>query len=143
MKKPLSFYYSFILTAFSLAYVYADVPHLAGSGYAIGDVVASATDIVVGKFTKVKSDGAASMMGMSYHGQITISETLKGTDSGSLEVAFYLNSAISPTNESEPNLHDTYIMILTDHQAIRKLLPVTDDNMSKIKALIAAAPATQ
>jgi hypothetical protein len=142
MIRPLSFYYCVIITAFSLVCTYAgeSVP-LVGSLNSTRDEVISATDVVLGKFTKVRAGGFESMMGVGYHGEITILQVLKGNAFGSLEVGFSVIRGPKNT-EAEPNLDDKYIIMMSGHD-VRKLLPATDANIAKIKALIAAAPAAK
>lgn len=138
MKKSLSFYYYFIMTALSLHCRYAsNSPLLVGSAYAAKDEVASAMDIVIGKFTKLKGGVSVTINGSAYHGQITISEILKGNETGSLDVGFSLRSANMNAKELEPNLKDTYIMIMSSEGMISKLLPATDANIRMVKQLIA------
>jgi hypothetical protein len=81
------------------------------------------------------------MMGVGYHGEITILQVLKGNAFGSLEVGFSVIRGPKNT-EAEPNLDDKYIIMMSGHD-VRKLLPATDANIAKIKALIAAAPAAK
>lgn len=144
MKKTLFSYYCFIMLFLSLVCGYAgEETPLAGSLHPLRDEVISATDVVIGKFLVVKArDTFSSMMGAEYQGQITILQTLKGNESGSLEVGFPVIRG-GKNKEAEPNLNDTYIIILVQHQVIRKLLPATDANIAKVKALIAAAPASK
>jgi hypothetical protein len=143
MKKLLLRFNCLVWLALSMACGYADEETpLVGHLSSVKEEVASATDIVIGKFTKVTVGGTASMNGMDYHGTIIISQALKGTESGSLEVGFRVIPA-SKDKEVEPNLEDTYIMFLIEHHGIRKLLLATDANIATMKALIAAAPATK
>jgi hypothetical protein len=140
MIKNLSFYYCIILTVFSSICSYADEnTPLVGHWRSTKDEIASATDIVIGKFTQVRAGGAGSISGLEYHGAITVLHVLKGNASGNVEVVFRVILG-SKDKEAEPDLGDTYIIILYDHQMIRKLLPATDANIAKVKALIAAAP---
>jgi hypothetical protein len=134
-------FFSYIVAVLSGICSYADtdarsVGHLNDSK---GEVAAAA-NIVLAKFTNVKGSGAASMLGTLYHGNIKILQVLKGDASGNVEVGFSVIQGPKDT-EVEPNLTDIYIIVLAGHHEIRKLLPATDDNIAKVKALIAAAPA--
>jgi len=121
---------------------YADEgARLVGSRTSTKEVTVSATDIVLGKFTKVRPTNAASMLGVLYNGEITISQALKGNKSGSLEVGFSV-IPIGKDKEAEPNLRDTYIMFITDQQVL-KLLPATDENISRIKSFLAPTASTE
>ena len=52
-----------------------------------------------------------------------------------------MQRSIGPKDtEVVPNLHDTYIVILTQHH-VYKLLPATDANISMVNEMIAKLPA--
>jgi hypothetical protein len=145
MKKYSLTYCYTIVTAFSIICCYANeetpLP-LVGHLSSIKDETSSATDVVVGKFIRVRESGAASLNGEYYQGQITVLRPLKGNLSGSLEVGFRV-IPVNKDKESEPNLSDSYIIIMSSPGDIRKLLPATADNIAKVKALIAAVPASK
>jgi len=138
MTKPLSFCSFLIITALTLLSAHAsDGPALTGSSLKLDDEVASATEIVIGKFTEINEGASFTLSGYRYRGLIAISDILKGNAPVSSKVAFTVGIQ---TRESAPNLSDTYIVIIDNHH-IHKLLPATVDNIAKVKALIAAAPA--
>jgi hypothetical protein len=97
--------------------------------------MASATEIVIGKFAEINRGGSFTMSGDRYRGKIATTNILKGNALPSSEVSFLV---IPETKESVPNLADTYIFIIHNHH-IDKLLPATADNIAKVKALIAQA----
>jgi hypothetical protein len=141
MMNNILFYYCVFIMAFSSVCSYADESKpLVGHWRSTKDEIACATDIVVGKFSQVRAGGAESFSGLQYHGKINVLHVLKGNETGNLKVVFRVILGSKDT-EAEPNLGDSYIIILYDHQMIRKLLPATDDNIAKVRALIAAAPA--
>lgn len=111
-------------------------PNLTGSSLKLTDEVTSATEIVVGKFTKIGNGASFTLSGRRYRGQVALSEILKGTVFDSSDIAFTVGIQ---SKEVVPNLEDTYIVFIHNHR-IKKLLPASDDNIAKVKALIAAAP---
>jgi len=140
MTKPLSFCSFLIITAIILLSAYAsDGPALSGSSLKLDDEVASATEIVIAKFTEITEGASSTLSGYRYKGLIAISDILKGNAPVSSKIAFTVGMQ---TKESVPNLSDIYILILDNHH-IRKLLPATDANVAKIKALIAATPVSK
>jgi len=137
MTKLLLYFSVVIITSVTFLSAYAsDAPNLVGSSLKLDDEVASATEIVTGKFIELNQSSAFTLSGDRYHGQISISDVLKGNAPVSTKVAFWV---VPETKESAPNLHDSYIAIIDNH-IIHKLLPATANNITKVKALIAQIP---
>jgi len=134
MTKPLSYYFIPIITAFTLLTAYAsDAPILTGSSLKLKEEVASATEIVIGTFTELNEGASFTLSGNRYRAQIVTSDILKGNALVSSKVAFLV---VPENKETAPNFNEIYIMII-DHQRIHMLLPATEDNIAKVKALIA------
>jgi hypothetical protein len=142
-----------ILAALSLALVVngysqssSDTKMLSGHGKKSENAIKESTDIVIAVFTTLGSPGADATGENDYDGaEIEITSALKGTLSGKLKVFYIVYAMPGKNQESPPVLGTQYIMFIhqtgpTEYE-IKKLLPATDDNIAKIKALIAAAPA--
>ncbi len=110
------------------------------------DLVAVVPDIVVAKFTSL-GNGSDDAPGATFYekAEIEIVSSLKGTLSGDLQAGYSVKLFPPSKKETVPVIGTPYIMFIqklgpTEYE-IKKLLPATDNDIAKVKALIAAAPA--
>ncbi len=108
-------------------------------------LVAVVPDIVVAKFTFL-GNGGDDAPGSTFYEKaaIEVISSLKGTLSGDLQAGYTVKLFPPSKKETVPVIGTPYIMFIqpmgpTENE-IKKLLPATDDNIAKVKALIAAAP---
>jgi hypothetical protein len=111
-------------------------------------VGARAPEVVIAKF--INLGGAVdSSSGIDIYGGATIQiiESLRGKLTGKVPVLYDLFIMPGNDQESLPQLNTTYIMFMqsigTDGHRIFKLLSASDANVAKVRALIAASPATK
>jgi hypothetical protein len=144
-----------ILAAISLVLIVNSYPQsssdtkmLSGHSKKNQDAAKESTDIVIGVFTSLGSPGAGATGENDYdQAEVEVVNALKGALSGTLKVFYVVFAMPGKDQESPPVLGTQYIMFIqklgpTDYE-IKKLLPATDDNIAKVKALIAAAPASK
>jgi hypothetical protein len=116
---------------------------LSGSRYKIEDVIQKRVAVFVGKINDLGGSSGRSIGVDVYHRvMVTCLQNLSGHVDTQLKVR--LN--VSWPDEAPPVLNTPYIFVvrkeegsLSDYDVL-KLLPATDDNIAKVKALIAAAP---
>ncbi|MCE0482915.1 MAG: hypothetical protein LV479_01600, partial [Methylacidiphilales bacterium] len=77
--------------------------------------------------------------------KIKVLQVIRGSVEGQVTISFKIRGGL---HEQPPQEGDTYIFFAHkntepgwDNYTVLKLLPATDDNIAKVKALIAAAPA--
>jgi hypothetical protein len=125
-----------------------DQPILVGHWEKDSNLAASVPDIVSAKFTRLASPTASTMSEEHCSGgQITIVATLKGTASGSYNVTYYLRvgkwTQAPNWEEAQPKLGTRYILFMRSESNgyfIEKIVPLNDENLAKIRTLIAALP---
>ncbi|MDB4793750.1 hypothetical protein OAG63_01825, partial [Methylacidiphilales bacterium] len=86
----------------------------------------------------------------AYHGvQVKILQVLRGAADTQVTVTLYATFEEN-VHEQPPKINGTYIFLAHkntevgwDQYTVLKLLPATDDNIAKVKALITAAPASK
>lgn len=110
------------------------------------NVLKEAKDIIVGKFTALGYPGSdASGEDFYEQGQVEVISALRGSLAGTLRVGYSVRTVPGKDQEIPPVVGTEYIMFIQklgpNECEIKKLLPATDENITKIKALIAAAPA--
>jgi hypothetical protein len=120
-----------------------DNPPMPGHEAKEQDLIKKKNEIVVAKFISLGSGGLDELGASSYEkAEIEITQTLRGNLSGHLKVSYVVKSL--PTNEQEarPTIDILYIMFIhslgANEYETEKLLPATDQNISRIKALIAS-----
>jgi hypothetical protein len=123
--------------------------YFSGRDVAVEGALSKADVVLIGKLSgagnEVDSPPFAPVAGPTFSGaRISVIQVLKGTAGSSVGVSFFVNSA---NHEKSPDAASSYIFFLaknaanaTDQYTILKILPASDDNVSKIKALIAALP---
>jgi hypothetical protein len=104
--------------------------------------------IFVGQFITLGDGPGADEPGMEYfdNAQVKVEQSLKGTLSGIVKVSYSVMSIPTEKESSPKSLKDYifFINIISPTQlSVVKLLPATDQNVAKIKALIAAVPAAK
>jgi hypothetical protein len=125
-----------------------DTVTLSGHGKKNADAFKESTDIAVAVFTSLGNRGADATGEDDYdQAEIEVVTILKGNLPGKLKVFYAVLSMPGKNQESPPVLGTQYIMFIQKlgpaEYEIKKLLPVTDDNATKVKALITAASATK
>ena len=105
-----------------------------------------ATDIIVGKFTSL-GNGSTDSPGASFYekADLTVINSLKGSLSGNIQASYSVRTFPLNKKEAQPTIGTQYVMFIqklgpTEYE-IKKLLPATDDSITKVKALIAAPAA--
>jgi hypothetical protein len=117
---------------------------LSGSSLRSGDLIVKSDVICVGEITTIGSPLSRATGQDTYAGvKIQISQDLKShIDSPALvEIVVAKEHDLK---EEAPELETSYIFFIKKipgWNIVLKLLPATDDNIAKVKALIAAAPA--
>jgi hypothetical protein len=114
-----------------------------GSGKKAGDIVATCDAIFVGQII-AKGPVILTKPGASTHGYtVKVATLLKGTLAGEIQVSLDVRND-GRVVEVIPHVGENYIffaMLKAGEVIAVKLLPATDANIAKVKALIAAAPA--
>jgi hypothetical protein len=120
-------------------------PSLSGSRSKLEDVITKADDIFVGKMLQTGpiTVTAPGQIGCSGN-KIEVLQTLRGSVNSQITVSFNVHY---DSHEQLPKVGNTYIFFVKkvihpdpDPYRAIKLLPSTDDNIAKVKALIAATP---
>jgi hypothetical protein len=82
---------------------------------------------------------------LTFHGvAIKVIQVLKGTQESPVSVESFIKATPRDSRESPPKVGIQYIFftkVFHEKNTVFKILPATDDNIAKVKALIAAAPA--
>ena len=77
--------------------------------------------------------------------QIQVMQALKGSPNQNLSVSISVHFSKGRIEEIAPEVGKEYLFFIrTDevkHEIVLKIIPATDDNIARVKALIAAAPA--
>jgi hypothetical protein len=110
---------------------------LPGSSQSVVETFATASNVVIAKFTAI--GGPAAVGGgveICNGGKISILKTLRGNVAGQLNAKYELR-IFDKVPESPPNLNDSYICMMYDSNTILKIIPATAENISTIKKLIA------
>ena len=119
---------------------------LSGRDIKIENAVSKSDSIFVGKISKMRLGSITATDRVAYGGvQIRVLQFLRGSiDSQSL-VTIYI-TASHVVHEAPPEVGMPYIFFVTknthgtsDPYTVLKLLPATDDNIAKVKQLIATA----
>jgi hypothetical protein len=117
---------------------------LSGSRFKAEEIVAKANVICVGEIVQIGPPLTRAAAQASYPGvKIQISQCLKGDLSSPALIEIVVAKEPNVTEEA-PKAGTTYIFFIkqtTSWNMVLKLLPATDDNIAKVKAMIAAAPA--
>lgn len=117
---------------------------LTGHTKKIENAIKETTDIVIASFTKLGFPGSDASGEDSYdQAEIEITGILKGTLAEKhLKVFYIVQSMPGKNQEKAPIIGVQYIMFIQklspNEYEIKKLLPATDENIIKIKALIAS-----
>jgi hypothetical protein len=114
------------------------------------DFINPTIDIVVAKFIAL-GNGSADEVGATYYerAQVQITSTLQGALSGNIKVSFTARSFPKNEKDALPALNTEYILFIRDQKIdpddyeLEKILPATDQNIARIKSLIAAAPSSK
>jgi hypothetical protein len=128
------------------SYPTADEQAIVGRDSTVVDILIKSDAIFVGKILQIKPTDP------SAHGEVTclansvsVSQVLKGALGDVVSVDFKVRSYL---NEKEPKIGTSYIFFVKrggyespNSYTLLKLLPATDANIAKVKALIAAATA--
>ncbi|MDB4793752.1 hypothetical protein OAG63_01835 [Methylacidiphilales bacterium] len=120
---------------------------LSGSDLKSGDAITKCDAIFVGEITQMGFQSLKATGRSSYYGNIIkILQVLRGAISVQIKVTLYVYY-VSDTPENIPKVGNPYIFFVKknasgqpDPYTALKLLPATDDNITKVKALITAAP---
>ena len=123
-------------------------PILSGSSLKSEDTVIKSDAIFIGQITQMGFQSLKAAGRSSYYGNIVkILQVLRGTVDAQIKITLYVYY-VSDTPENPPKTGNSYIFFVKknapgqpDPYAALKLLPATDDNIAKVKALIAASPA--
>jgi hypothetical protein len=123
---------------------------LSGSDLKSEDIVLKANAVFVGEITELGHPNTKAPGQNVYHGvQIKVLQVLRGSVDAQVTVTLYIHFAPN-SSENPPKVGNTYIFFAHKNTevgwnpfTVLKLLPATDDNIAKVKALIAAAPASK
>lgn len=124
-------------------------PALSGSTLRSEDVATKADAVFVGQITHLGFSNLKALGEAVYRGlQVKVLQVLRGSvDPQSTFTLRVMVPSIS-SHENPPAVGSTYIFFVKkddpskhDAYTVLKLLPATDDNIAKVKAVIAAAPA--
>ncbi|MDB4793753.1 hypothetical protein OAG63_01840 [Methylacidiphilales bacterium] len=120
-------------------------PILSGSGLKVEDIAMKCDAIFIGQIVSL-GDAETASAGIDTRGaSIKVLQILRGSVGSQVGVA--ISTSLWPSlHEQIPQVGKSYIFFV--HQegtrfTVLKLLPATDDHISKVKALIAAAPASK
>jgi hypothetical protein len=123
----------------------ADVndPKMPGHEIKERNLINSKVDVVIGKFISLGNLGDDNL-GASYErAEIQITNSLQGPLLGNIKVSYAVRSFPLEHKEIVPALNTEYILfirdqkIASDNYELVKILPATDTNITRIKALIA------
>lgn len=126
-------------------------PVLSGSTLKSEDLASKCDAIFIGQIAKLGYPVLASAGAVSYHGvEVKVLQVLRGSIDGEVVKVTLLAMSGQNVHEAPPEVGNTYIFFVhkntekgwNPYTAI-KLLPATNDHVTKIKALIAAAPASK
>jgi hypothetical protein len=116
---------------------------LAGSTLKTEDIVLQSDAIFIGKLIDLGWGETASSGHDTRGAYITVLQILRGSLKG--RVGVRMNMLHGPkVREASPKVGDTYIFFIKQipgWNMVLKILPATDANIAKVKALIAAPPA--
>ena len=148
MKNLLKQSWTLLVVGSLTVCLYAQLPKpdsidtkLSGSFMQNEDAAKRSTDILVASFKKSGNptpDGTATM---AYENSaIEVSSTFKGSLAGIVKVLYLVRFIPSVHEEKPPSLNLSYIVFIQkvgpNQGEILKLLPVTDENIASVKALI-------
>jgi len=122
--------------------VRADEPILPGSTVKTGEAAAYADEIFIGKLVQHGFVGLRAKGRRCYfHNEVEVSGFIRGSDSTQVDVTFWVVDAVQ---ERSPREGPSYIFFtsseLPKEITAIKILPATDGNLAKVKALIAQKP---
>ena len=120
-------------------------PVISGSTLKSDDIVSKADAIFVGKITAIGFGNLKAKGESVYRGvQVKVLKVLRGTIESSITVTLHV-IAVMDFHEDPPEAGSPYIFFVKkagalekDPYVVLKLLPATDDNIAKIKQLVAA-----
>jgi hypothetical protein len=123
---------------------------LSGSSLKSEDIATKVDAIFVGEITAIGFGNTKEKGESSYRGvQVKVLQVLRGAVDTSITVTLYVVGRMD-FHEDPPKVGSSYIFFAKkagafekDPYIVLKLLPATDANIAKVKALIAAAPASK
>ncbi len=123
-------------------------PILSGSAQKSEEIAAKANTVFIGKIIELGDPVPIAMDTASYSGvQVKVLQILRGTVNDEVVKVTLHTTWGRNMHETPPVIGNTYIFFARKNTekgwnpyTVLKLLPATDDNITKVKALIAAAP---
>jgi hypothetical protein len=119
-------------------------PVLSGSTQKTENIVLKCDAVFIGQITHMRLGPPASSNVASYTGvKVKVLQMLRGSFDEQIPVML---NVLALNHEEAPTTEGTYIFFLKKESGwniVKKLLPATNDNIAKVKALIAAAPASK
>jgi hypothetical protein len=118
---------------------------LIGDRFNVADVIKTSDEVAIGQFQSL-GDGNADDLGASYSNAIiTITQSLKGSLAGEIKVFYGIYSTVNAAEREEhPFRNVEYVIFIKGVDpkgyTLIKLLHATNENIAKVKALIAAKP---
>lgn len=117
---------------------------LSGSRLKSEDVTTKVDAVFIGEIEEIGFPTTLSPGALTYHGvKVKVLQVLRGSVGAEVTVTLYAERT-SNVREQAPKVSGTYIFFIKQTPGwniVHKLLPATDDNIAKVKQLIAAAPA--
>jgi hypothetical protein len=125
-------------------------PALTGSSQKSEDIVVKADAVFVGEITTIGFGGFKAPGESVYRGvQIKVLQVFRGTVADSIAVTLHVVGRME-FHEDPPKVGNSYILFVKksdqgqpDAYTVLKLILATDANIAKVKALIAAVPASK